>query len=183
LVTTSRSNCKNLAPSADVLDPAETSLYGSVRVKRLAVLIATVGGIGWAPVAPGTLGSLVAVPLLVALGALRVRAPVTYVVALGALFAVAIWAAGRAEETLGGEDHSAIVIDEVAGMVVAGAFLPGTWLAAGIAFGLFRVLDVLKPFPANVFDEQWEGGIGVVGDDLVAGAYAGVVSRLLLGLL
>jgi phosphatidylglycerophosphatase A len=154
-----------------------------VRVQRLAVLLATVGGIGWAPVAPGTLGSLVAVPLVVALAALRTRAPVIYVVVLGALCAVAVWAAGSAEETLGAEDHSAIVIDEVAGMAIAGVFLPGTWLAAGLAFVFFRILDVLKPFPANVFDEEWEGGLGVVGDDLIAGAYAGLVSRLLLGVL
>ena len=103
-----------------------------------------------------------------------------YLVFLLAVIGVAIWSAGEAEEMLGGADHRTIVVDEVAGMLVAGAFVPGTWLAAGIAFLLFRVFDIVKPFPANVFDGQMEGGIGVVGDDLVAGAYAGMLTWVML---
>src|SRR5439155_755303 len=87
--------------------------------------------------------------------------------------------AGRAEHVLESRDHSHIVIDEVAGMVVAGLFLPGTWLAVGVAFVLFRIFDIVKPFPANLIDGRVEGGLGVVGDDLVAGVYAGILTRLL----
>ena len=148
-------------------------------VRTLVVLLATVCGAGYAPVASGTVGSLVALPLLPLLAGLRAQSVASYGLVVMALLIVAVWSAGRAEEIFGGHDHSRIVIDEVAGMVVAGAFLPGTWLAAGIAFVVFRVFDVLKPFPANVLDRR-PGGIGVVGDDVVAGAYAGLVSALIL---
>jgi len=155
-------------------------LSNAVRVRALAVMIATVGGVGYAPIASGTVGSLVALPLLPPLAALRGRAPAVYVVLVLALVGVAVWAAGLAEDALGGEDHPHIVIDEVAGMVVAGAVVPGTWLAAVVAFVLFRLFDVVKPFPARQIDGGVEGGLGVVGDDLVAGLYAGLVTRLLL---
>jgi phosphatidylglycerophosphatase A len=149
-------------------------------VRRLAIALATVGGVGHAPVASGTFGALVALPLLPPLTTLRDASPVGYAACLLVVIGLAVWSAGEAEEILGGSDHRTIVVDEVAGMIVAGAFLPGTWLAAGIAFLLFRVFDIVKPFPANVFDGQMEGGIGVVGDDLVAGLYAGLLTWLVL---
>ena len=151
-------------------------------MQSLAIALATVGGVGYAPVASGTVGSLVALPLLPALAALRARTPVGYALAVVGIAGVAVWAAGRAERALGDHDHSAIVIDEVAGMVMAGIFVPGTWAAAGLAFFCFRVFDVLKPYPASVFDRRVEGGIGVVGDDLIAGVYAGLVAWLLMRL-
>lgn len=157
------------------------SLYGT-DVRMLAVALATVGGVGYAPVASGTVGSLVALPLLPWLAALRDRSTAIYVAVVLGLVVVAIWAAGRAEEAFGGRDHSRIVIDEVAGLVLAGAFIPATWTAAVVAFVLFRVFDVVKPFPARGIDRDVHGGLGVVGDDLVAGVYAGVVTRLLLAL-
>lgn len=152
-------------------------------MRALAVMLATVGGVGYVPVASGTVGSLVALPLLPPLAALRGHSPLAYAAVLVALVAVAVWSAGRAEAVFGGHDHSRIVIDEVAGLVVAGAFLPGTWGAAALAFVLFRAFDVLKPFPAGRIDGRVKGGLGVVGDDLVAGVYAGVVGRIVLGVL
>jgi phosphatidylglycerophosphatase A len=152
-------------------------------VQRLAVVLATIGPIGHLPVAPGTIGSLAALPLLPGLAAVRDRSTLVYAAAIVVIVATAIWAAGRAEETLGGHDHSAIVIDEVAGMVVAGVLLPGTWAAAALAFVLFRLFDVVKPYPANLIDGRVEGGLGVVGDDLVAGLYAGLAGRFILWLL
>jgi len=146
------------------------------------VIIATVAGVGNVPVASGTFGSLVAVPLLPALAALRDASIAGYAGALVLLVAVAVWSAGRAEEALGGHDHSRIVIDEVAGMVTTGIFLPPTWGAIGIGFVLFRLFDVVKPFPAGLIDGRVEGGFGVVGDDLVAGLYAGALAWVLLRL-
>jgi phosphatidylglycerophosphatase A len=151
-------------------------------VSSLAVIIATVAGVGNVPVASGTFGSLVAVPLLPALAALRDASIAGYAGALVLLVAVAVWSAGRAEEALGGHDHSRIVIDEVAGMVTTGIFLPPTWGAIGIGFVLFRLFDVVKPFPAGLIDGRVEGGFGVVGDDLVAGLYAGALAWVLLRL-
>ena len=149
-------------------------------MQSLAIAIATVGGVGRIPFASGTFGSLVAVPLLPPLGALRTASLTAYVTVVCVLIAVAVWAAGRTDEALGAHDHSRIVIDEVAGLVVAGAFVPGTWPAAALAFFLFRFFDVVKPFPAGLIDARVQGGLGVVGDDLVAGVYAGVATALLL---
>ena len=151
-------------------------------MRRIAVAIATVAGVGRFPVAPGTAGSLVAVPLLPALASLRGSSPFAYAVVVLAVVLTGIWAAGVAEDVLGGHDHSRIVIDEVSGMIMAGIFLPGTWGAAGLAFVLFRIFDVLKPFPAGLIDGRVHGGLGVVGDDLVAGVYAGLLGRLVLAI-
>ena len=152
-------------------------------MQRLAVVLATVGPIGHLPYAPGTAGSLIALPLLPGLAMVRDRSTLVYAVVVLALVAAAIWAAGRAEDTLGGSDHSAIVVDEVAGMVATGLLLPGTWAAAVLGFALFRLFDVVKPYPAGLVDARVEGGLGVVGDDLIAGLYAGLVGRVILGLL
>jgi len=155
--------------------------YGT-GVRALALALATVGGVGSMPIAPGTFGALVALPLLPALAGLRAASPAGYALVLAALVLVAVWSAGRAEDILGGHDHSRIVIDEVAGQVLAGIFLPGTWLATGVAFVFFRVFDVWKPFPAGLVDGRVHGGLGVVGDDLIAGLYAGMATWLLLRL-
>src|SRR5262245_21915616 len=119
-------------------------------------------------------------PLLPLLASLRARAPAAGWVAVLALLAVAFWAADRADRIFPGHDHGRIVIDEVAGMVVAGLFVPGTWAAAALVFVLFRALDVLKPWPANLIERRFRSGLGVVGDDLVAGAYAGIAASVVL---
>jgi len=152
-------------------------------MNRLVLALATVGGVGYAPVASGTVGSLLVLPLLPPLAALRDRQLPLALVVVAASIAIAIWAAGRAETILGGHDHGCIVIDEVAGMLVAGLFVPATWLAAWLAFGLFRLFDVWKPFPAGLVDRRVAGGLGVVGDDLIAGLYAGIAARLVLEVL
>jgi phosphatidylglycerophosphatase A len=152
-------------------------------VRALVVFLATAGGVGYAPVAPGTAGSLVALPLIPLLGLLHDRhGALVWVAAVVAIVAIAIWAAGRAEP-LFGHDAGRIVVDEVAGMVVASCFVPATWTAALVVFVLFRIFDVWKPYPASVVDRSWPGGLGVVGDDLVAGCYAGLGARLVMGVL
>ena len=152
-------------------------------VQSLAIVLATVGGVGYVPVAPGTAGSLAAVPLLPLLAAARARTPVGGWLAVAALLAVSVWAANRADETFPGHDHGRIVIDEVAGMIVAGLFVAGTWTAAAVAFVCFRFFDVVKPWPAGVIDRHVPKGIGVVGDDLVAGVYAGIAALILMEVL
>ncbi len=164
-----------------MLDGCGGSLYGS-SVRALAHAVATVGGVGYAPVAPGTVGSLVALPLLPVLAGLRAASLPAYAATVAVLVAIAIWAAGRAEDSVG-HDHGSIVVDEVAGMILAGMFVPATWTAAAIAFLLFRLFDVVKPFPASTIDARVHGGFGVVGDDLVAGVYAGLATRGLLAIL
>jgi phosphatidylglycerophosphatase A len=145
--------------------------------------VVTVGGVGYAPVAPGTAGTLAAVPLVPLLDALRTAAPLAAMVALAGLAGLAVWAASAAGPILGEEDSSRIVIDEVVGFLVASAFLDFSWWNVALAFCLFRLFDIVKPFPASWVERRLGGGLGVVGDDVVAGVFAGVVARVLLGVL
>ncbi len=150
--------------------------------RRLVLAVVTVGGLGYAPVASGTVGTLAAVPLFPVLDALRTAAPLAAVAALVGLTGLAVWAAGVAGPLLGDVDSSRIVIDEVVGFLVATAFLDFSWWNAVLAFCLFRLFDIVKPFPASWVERRLGGGLGVVGDDVIAGIFAGVVARLLLGM-
>lgn len=145
------------------------------------VLLAAWGPCGYAPVAPGTFGTLGAIPLYLALSRLS---PVSYVAFTAAFAAVAALAAERAGRYWGVADASPIVIDEVAGYLVALALVPFSWQAVAAAFVLFRVFDVVKPWPASAFDRM-KSGLGVVLDDVAAGVWAwGTIQALrLLGAL
>jgi phosphatidylglycerophosphatase A len=96
---------------------------------------------------------------------------------LVAVTVLGIWAADEAEHALGGKDPGEIVVDEVAGMILAVLAMPPTAVVIAVAFFLFRVFDVLKPFPANV-SQRLRGGFGVMVDDLIAGFYALVLLML-----
>jgi phosphatidylglycerophosphatase A len=133
------------------------------------VLLAAWGPCGYAPVAPGTFGTAGAIPLYWALAhfldAWWGLAATALVIAIG------IPAAQRAGRYWGVADASPIVIDEVAGYLVTMAFVPFSWPAALLGFLLFRLFDVLKPWPASAFDRM-KNGFGVVMDDVAAGVFA-----------
>ncbi|HEU5322994.1 MAG TPA: phosphatidylglycerophosphatase A [Methylomirabilota bacterium] len=138
------------------------------------MLIATAGGAGYAPVAPGTAGSALTALLLWAVPFSRAG----LVLFLLAVTVVGAWAAHHAERALGGKDPGAIVIDEVAGMTLSVLAFPLTLPVLAAGFLLFRLFDVVKPFPARD-SQRLAGGVGVMVDDLVAGAYAlGVLAAL-----
>ncbi len=139
------------------------------------VLLAAWGPCGYAPAAPGTFGTLGAIPLYLALSRLPAGG---YVAAAVAFAALAVLAADRAGRYWGIADASPIVIDEVAGYLVTMAFVPFSWPAALAGFVLFRVFDVLKPWPASALD-RIKNGFGVVADDLAAGVYAWAALRVL----
>ena len=141
------------------------------------LFLATGCFVGYVPVAPGTFGSAVAIPLCYLLTGwpLRVGAP-----AVGLFIVVAIWVAGRAESLLGSTDPGCIVIDEIAGMLVTFLAVPLTPAAALTGFLLFRGFDIIKPFPIRRVEARLSGGAGIVLDDVVAGAFANVVLRFLL---
>ena len=132
------------------------------------VIVAAWGPCGYAPVAPGTFGTLGAIPAYWALQ--RVPAPL-YLLTLAALVALGIHAAARAGRYWGVADASPIVVDEVVGYLVTMALVPFSWKATAAGFVLFRLLDVTKPWPASAFDRM-KSGLGVVMDDVAAGAWA-----------
>ncbi len=140
---------------------------------RAAVVLATAGGAGYAPVAPGTVGSLVAVAILWLVPFSRAWLAVF----LAAVTIAGTWAAHHAERSFGVKDPGQIVIDEVAGMTLSVLAAPLTPAALALAFVLFRVFDVVKPFPARA-SQRLPGGFGVMVDDLIAGLYALAVLAL-----
>ena len=139
---------------------------------RLAIGIATAGGVGFAPKAPGTAGSLVGVVLYLLIEGLHAGA--YYPHAIIFLFIVGIWASSRVEQ-LYGHDSQRIVIDEVIGQMITFGLAAGRYqlsaLYIAIGFGLFRLFDIVKPFPVRRL-ERLRGGLGVVADDVGAGLYA-----------
>lgn len=141
---------------------------------RLAILVATFGGAGYAPVAPGTVASAVGALVL---WLIPFSGP-GLAIFLVAVTVAGVWAASRVERLLGAHDPGAIVIDEVAGLTLALLAAPRTWPVVGLAFVVFRLFDVVKPFPARAA-ERLPGGIGVMADDLVAGLYTLIVLLVL----
>jgi phosphatidylglycerophosphatase A len=144
-------------------------------VHRLILVLATWGGVGFLPGAPGTWGTAAALPLWWLLSRLGLPG---YVLALAALTVVSVVVAGPAQELLGRKDHPAIVIDEVAGLLVALAGVPVSWTWAFAGFLAFRAFDILKPWPISRLN-RGISGLAVVADDLAAG----VVARVVVGLL
>ena len=140
-----------------------------------ALALATCFGVGYVPVAPGTFGSLAGLVLWVVLPrSLPVQAGV-----IVAVFAGGTWAAGAAERHFHATDPGPVVIDEVMGMLVTLFLVPVGWSGAVVAFLLFRLFDVVKPYPANRL-ERLPGGVGIMADDFMAAVYANVALRLLL---
>lgn len=139
----------------------------------VARAIATAGGAGYSPVAPGTCGTLVAVPL-----AWVCRGIDTWAF-LGVVFLVTgagIAAAHIADQVWKTHDSGRIVIDEVAGYLLTVAFVDrGSWWVLGVGFFIFRALDIIKPPPVRWIDENLPGGAGVVLDDVAAGAMGAVI--------
>jgi phosphatidylglycerophosphatase A len=143
-------------------------------MSRVGLLIATCGPVGYAPFAPGTFGSLLGLALFAAIRATGSVGVELAVIAL--LFALGTWGGTVAERKLGGSDPGPVVIDEVFGMLVTLALLPVTVLGAIVAFVLFRVLDVFKPWPAGRF-ERLPGGLGIMADDGMAAVYGNLILR------
>ena len=147
---------------------------------RVAVFVATFGYSGYFPIAPGTAGSAAGLAVYALLR--WIGSPLAEAAAIVALFTAGVLSATAAERHFGGTDPGPVVIDEVVGMLVTLAFIPATPAAAVAGFLIFRVLDVIKPFPANRL-EDLHGGIGIMADDVMAGVYGNVCLRILIWLL
>ena len=146
-------------------------------MKGLAVFTASFGYVGFFPIAPGTAGSLAALPLFALIRWLGI--PGLELGAIVAVFAIGVWAAHGTEIAMGRKDPGVVVIDEVLGMLVTLALLPVSIAGVVVGFLLFRVLDVVKPYPAARL-EHLHGGLGIMADDAVAGLYSYLILRLLM---
>ncbi len=147
--------------------------------KPISEWLATGLGAGYLPVAPGTWGSLEGVAVA---WAVHLWAPHRegLILAFGAAFVagLGVWAAARTAAASNDPDPSKVVIDEVAGQLLAYVWVPLSWVSLALGFLLFRVFDIVKPFPARQ-SENLPGGWGIMTDDLIAGLFSGACLLLL----
>ena len=178
--------------SSDELNPAVVVPKSAVATTKtpwqasdyLALAIATFG-VGYLPLIPGTFGSLVGVGIFLLLFTATSASFALILIIILIITFVGIWAAFRTEELEGRKDPGKVVVDEVAGQMIA--LLPLTLFtlqsltrAVIVSFILFRLFDIFKPYPAGRF-ERLKGGFGIMCDDLMAGFYAGVITSIWLG--
>ena len=136
-------------------------------------------GSGLLPKAPGTWGTLVGIPLFLLLAPLPL---VGYLLATLALFGLGVWVCDKTGRELGVHDHGAIVWDEVVGYLVTMTAVPANWQWLLAGFLLFRLFDILKPWPIRWLDRRVGGGLGVMVDDVAAGVMAWIVLQIMLTL-
>lgn len=142
-------------------------------MNTVAKALATALGAGYSPIAPGTCGTAVTVPLAWALAGLVLW---QYALVVVGITAIAVWAADRADHAWGTHDSGRIVIDETAGYLVTMAFVDrGHWIPLVVGFVVFRAFDIIKPPPVRWLDENLPGGWGVVLDDVAAGVMGAAV--------
>ena len=149
-------------------------------MRRLGLFVATCGYLGYVPVAPGTFGSALGLAVFFAVRSTGSVALEIGVVVL--VFVVGLWCGTIAEHHFGGIDPGPVVLDEVLGMLITLALLPVNTTGAIVGFIVFRVLDVLKPWPSAQF-ERLPGGLGVMADDAMAAIYGNLLMRGLIALM
>ena len=135
------------------------------------------GGAGLAPFAPGTFGTLVGIPFFVVMAGLSLP---LFLLITSALFLAGVWICDRSSAALGVHDHPGIVWDEIVGYLVTMIAAPLQWQWLLIGFVLFRLFDILKPWPIRWLDRRVQGGFGIMVDDLLAGVFALAIMQLLL---
>jgi phosphatidylglycerophosphatase A len=150
-------------------------------MRSLIIFFATGVYSGYSPVAPGTAGSVVGLVVVwLVFGPLWMHSPALCLMVFAVVFAISCWISDRAEKLFDNHDDSRIVLDEVLGMAATmfGNPLSFPWLMLG--FLLFRIADVIKPWPANLIDRKMRNGAGVMLDDLAAAIYANIVLHLIV---
>jgi phosphatidylglycerophosphatase A len=145
---------------------------------RLALFVCTFGGVGYSPIAPGTAGSAAGLAVYALLRYFHFG-PVGDALVIVALVLAGVWSGTLAERHFGTTDPGPGVIDEVAGMLVTLYLLPPGWILSAVGFVVFRVLDVVKPYPAQRL-ESLHGGLGMMADDVMAAVYGNLALRALV---
>lgn len=156
---------------SDTLKPIPPSA-----LKSPAGFLALGGGAGLAPKAPGTVGTVLGIPLLLVM---PMSLP-AYLLVLLVLGGIGVWCCTVSARELGVHDHPGIVWDEIVGYLVTMIAAPREWLPIALGFVLFRVFDILKPWPIGPVDRQVHGGLGIMADDLIAGVFAAICLQILL---
>ena len=149
--------------------------WGEKGINHFILFFATGFGVGYSPIAPGTLGTLITIPIYYFLSA--ISSPI-YELTLITFFFLSSWISGQAQNYLGRQDDPRIVVDEMMGFLITMLWLPKTIFSVITGFFLFRFFDILKPFPIRRMEKRWRGGYGVVLDDVVAGIYANIVLHI-----
>ncbi len=144
-------------------------------INRFLLLLATGFGVGYSPIAPGTLGTLITIPIYYFLS--EIPSPI-YEITLVGFFFLAVWVSEKTEAITGKKDDPRIVIDEIIGFLISMLWVPKTIRFIIIGFILFRFFDILKPFPIRRL-EKVKGGYGVVLDDVMAGVYANIILHII----
>lgn len=147
-------------------------------MNKLVLFLASGFYSGYAPHAPGTAGTLVGIALYILLSPLSLK---LYGILTIGILLVGVWVSDRVEAIRGEKDSSLIVIDEIAGFLVAMFGLPLHGLTVAAGFVLFRIFDIAKPFPIRMIDRRLPGGWGVMLDDILAGVYTNIVLRVSAG--
>ena len=134
-------------------------------------------GSGLAPFAPGTFGTLAAIPLYLLMSSLSLS---LYLLITAVVCVVGVWICGKSSEKLGVHDHSGIVWDEFAGYFITMIAAPTGWLWVVVGFVLFRLFDIWKPWPISLLDKNVGGGFGIMIDDILAGIFAFIGLQLMV---
>jgi len=145
-------------------------------VANPANFLALGAGSGLAPFAPGTFGTIAAIPIVMLMPG---NLPI-YITIVLVLFAAGVWLCDTCANNLGVHDHPAIVFDEWVGYLITMIAAPRSWLFLGLGFALFRLFDILKPWPIGLADKRVNGGLGIMVDDVIAGVFAAVSMQLIL---
>ena len=152
-----------------------TSEISNARRARVARWVASVCGVGYVPIVPGTFGSLPGLALAI----LLFRWPWALAVLAAWCIPLAIWAANHAERDGRKKDPRWVVVDETVGMMISMAFVQGPWIIWPAGFVIFRLFDIVKPYPVGRA-ERLPGGVGIVMDDVLAGLYTNLILQILM---
>lgn len=135
-------------------------------------------GSGLSPLAPGTMGTIVAVPIYLLLSFNLTQAWYAFIVLV--MLAFGVWLCHQSAKELGVHDHPGIVWDEIVGYLITMFMAPAGWLWVLVGFVLFRIFDIVKPWPIKTIDRKMAGGLGIMLDDVLAAIYAWAILQIIV---
>ncbi|NWF94306.1 MAG: phosphatidylglycerophosphatase A [Syntrophaceae bacterium] len=151
-------------------------VWGEKGTNYFIVILASGFGVGYSPIAPGTMGTLLTIPIYYFLSTMP---SLLYELTLLTFFFLSSWISGQAQRYWGKEDDRRIVVDEMMGFLITMLWVPRIPGLIIVGFLLFRFFDILKPFPIRRIEKRLRGGFGVVLDDVVAGIYGNIILQII----